>query len=346
MEFFTDTNEYKFCNGTEWVVQGSCECDTNMWPDAFNFTDQTEVERSTTISSNAVTLADFDGPLTATCGTGCTAIAKNGTWGGTSVTGFMPSDTIAIRQSSSASYSTATTATVTVGKRTSGTWSVTTKPDCSVDPYWNNVSLMIDFENDGNPAAIADRSSYGHSVTRIGNLPSIEDGAGKYGDGGKFNSGGLQLPSHTGFSFGSGDFTIEFWIKPTNNNMVMSKRSGSGTYGAFTYQDGHAGTFKALHSSGSGWDLTVDSGANLSLNVWQHVAVTRSGNTFRVFVGGVQKGSSTYSSGITSSGTLVIGADTEGGGFTGHMDDVRITKGVARYTANFTPPGSFTYICQ
>ena len=104
-------------------------------PDAFSFTNQTGVAVNSTITSNAVTLANFDGPLTATCGTGCTAIARNGTWGSTSVSGFVSGDTIAIRQTSSASNSTATTATVTVGSTTSGTWSVTTLQDTAPDQF-------------------------------------------------------------------------------------------------------------------------------------------------------------------------------------------------------------------
>lgn len=171
MEFFTDTNEYKFCNGTEWVVQGggsgdaapNCEDDdtatctldetrsssdpdfiaeniaygvsilgitgthiTSTEPDAFSFTDQTGVATGSTVTSDAVTLSGFNIILTATCGTGCTAIARNGVWGGTTVTGFMSGDTIAIRQVASGSPSTVTTATVVVGTYTSDTWSVTT----------------------------------------------------------------------------------------------------------------------------------------------------------------------------------------------------------------------------
>jgi hypothetical protein len=109
----------ELCGGSTWAT-----FTTN--PGAFSFTDQTGAATSSTISSNAVTLSGFFGSLTATCGTGCTAIARNGSWGGTSVSGFVSGDTIAIRQTSSGSGTTATTATVTVGNTTSGTWSVTT----------------------------------------------------------------------------------------------------------------------------------------------------------------------------------------------------------------------------
>lgn len=116
---------FQACNGTSWqqFVSGGTT------PDAFSFTNQTNVATSTTISSNAVTLSGFSGAVTATCGSGCTAIARNGVWGSTSVAGFQNGDTIAIRQTSSATASTTTNATVTVGTTVSGTWAVTTTSD-------------------------------------------------------------------------------------------------------------------------------------------------------------------------------------------------------------------------
>lgn len=98
-------------------------------PAAITFTNQTGVYTAAPISSNAVTLSGFTGTVTAQCNTGCTAIAHNGTWEGTTVTDFAPNDTIAIKQTSSSSANTATTASVTVGSTTSATWSVTTGTD-------------------------------------------------------------------------------------------------------------------------------------------------------------------------------------------------------------------------
>jgi hypothetical protein len=113
-------NLVDYCNGTSWVALSQA-----AGPLAFSFTNQTGVNLSTTITSNTVTLTGFIGSLTATC-SGCTAIAHNGVWGGTTVTGFATGDTIAIQVLSSASYGTAVTATATVGGTTSGTWTVTT----------------------------------------------------------------------------------------------------------------------------------------------------------------------------------------------------------------------------
>ncbi|WP_373997627.1 hypothetical protein [Bdellovibrio bacteriovorus] len=109
---------------------------TDNTPDALVFAAQSSVELSTLITSNTLTLGGFDGPLIANCA-GCSAIARNGVWGGTSVGGFMPGDTITIRRTSSSSFSTAVTSQVTLGNVTSNTWTVTTRAalSCTSTPW-------------------------------------------------------------------------------------------------------------------------------------------------------------------------------------------------------------------
>ena len=85
---------------------------------------------------------------------------------------------------------------------------------------------------------------------------------------------------------------------------------------------------------------TYQSGITLAANTWYHVAVTWDGTTLRFFVNGVI---GTTHTGVTitpSTNQVIVGGTGPGasGLFTGYIDDLRITKGVARYTANFTPP--------
>lgn len=117
----------QYCNGATW--QNLVSVDTT--PDPIVFTDQTGVATNSTVSSNAINVLNFTGPLTAVCGTGCTNIARNGAWSGaTTLDGFMSGDTIAIRQVASGTPGVVTTATVAVGSLTSATWSVTSAPPC------------------------------------------------------------------------------------------------------------------------------------------------------------------------------------------------------------------------
>jgi len=95
-------------------------------PTAFSFTNQTGVSPTSTITSDAVTIAGINTVVTATC-SGCTAIAKNGVWDGTSVGGFGAGDTLAIRLTSSGALSTTASATVTVGEYAVPVWSVVTR---------------------------------------------------------------------------------------------------------------------------------------------------------------------------------------------------------------------------
>jgi len=122
VRYNVNLNFIEYCNGTSWGAFSGVSTNTAA---AFSFTNQTDVNLNATISSNAVALSGFSGVLGAVCGTGCTAIARNGIWGGPTAL-FSNGDTIAIRQTSSSSPSTATTATVMVGNTTSSTWSVTT----------------------------------------------------------------------------------------------------------------------------------------------------------------------------------------------------------------------------
>jgi Flp pilus assembly pilin Flp len=106
-------------------------------PDAFFFSDQSDAEPGDPVDSDNVQLLNFDGPLTASCGAGCTGISRNG--GGfqaSPVAGFMDGDTIAIRQTASSSFDTPTTASVTVGDTASADWTVTTRsPDTAPDAF-------------------------------------------------------------------------------------------------------------------------------------------------------------------------------------------------------------------
>jgi hypothetical protein len=79
----------------------------------------------------------------------------------------------------------------------------------------------------------------------------------------------------------------------------------------------------------------------ITLNTWTHVAWTRSGSSNRLFINGTQVGSTTTDATNYTSTASFIGASQSGTlPFAGYIDDLRITKGYARYTSNFTPPSS------
>jgi hypothetical protein len=163
-------------------------------------------------------------------------------------------------------------------------------------------------------------------------------GSTLYFDG---NSKVQPLSSGTDFSFGIDDFTVEGWICPTRNN---------GTSQCFyetRYQYYSDGYYHPLLYLRSGLYLTFHDGYNdviqggyLPLNTWNHIAVSRSANKTKLFLNGVQTGgvvTDTRNYKSTSDHPL-IGGSFDNYNFKGFMEYLKVTKGIGKYTTNFTPP--------
>ena len=156
-------------------------------------------------------------------------------------------------------------------------------------------------------------------------------------------------PSTVG-DINGGDFTIEFWVYFTS---VAANRGLISKYGNTAENAGGLGYVLQFQQSvpslrfvlgvGGGTDAVYDFAWSPAISTWYHVAVTRSGSSARAFVNGSQIGSTTTvsTSDVASpNGTQIGKTHTVGQYLLGYMDDIRVTKGVARYTANFTPPTS------
>lgn len=149
----------------------------------------------------------------------------------------------------------------------------------------------------------------------------------------------IEAATHADWAMGTGDFTIEMWVKI---NGAISADAGLFTVGT------PSGVSMGLQGSSSGklfcGPVNVSYGAISSSTVptgtWTHVAACRSGTTMRVFVGGVLAGSTSDSTTYQQS-FADCGSSNGGLGYValykGAIDEVRITKGFARYTATFTP---------
>ena len=155
----------------------------------------------------------------------------------------------------------------------------------------------------------------------------------------------LQYPSDTAFQFGTGNFTFEMWVYPTTTTKAMTivdTRSGSGsTTGLVPFE--MSATGNVIVSIG-GSQLFTSSSA-LTGNTWTHLAVVRSGTNVTLYINGTKPttGNGT-SAAIVSDNFLTVGTSsgskdtTTTNHFQGYIDDLRITKGYARYVANFTVP--------
>jgi hypothetical protein len=140
-------------------------------------------------------------------------------------------------------------------------------------------------------------------------------------------------------NFGTEDFTIEGWLWIPNNSalytVVDGRLSSLTDAGGWSVAVSTAG---ALYIYSGGFLITGASSA-VTANNWHHWAYTRASGTHKLFLNGTQTGSSSTSARTYTSQLFRIGASATGGEvFNGYQSDVRITKGLARYTSNFTAP--------
>jgi len=208
-----------------------------------------------------------------------------------------------------------------------------------------NTSLLLNFTN----AGIYDATSK-NDLETVGNAQISTAISAKWGSGSiRFNPGQtnpLIIPNNQFFNLSSGDFTIEAWVYLSSNrtyNFIISK-GGGGTTREWGVNVGPTDLrfYWSTNGSASG-DSTVSGSASLPTGTWMYIAVTRSGNSIRLFKDGNQVGSTgTFTSMYSGTDPVYVGRFMD---FTnishdldGYLQDLRITKGYARYTSNFTAP--------
>ena len=201
-----------------------------------------------------------------------------------------------------------------------------------------NTQLLLNFVN----AGIFDSSGMNNVVT-VGSAQASTTQF-KYGTASmKFNgtTDYLTTPSNPSFAFGTGDFTVECWIYATavsDSPIYEGRTTGSGTTG-FTLTAFSSSVIRVYTGSSA---LIASSGTTY-LNTWTHVAVVRSGGTTTLYINGTSVGTSGAMGNLTDQSTVIGGGRYSATSavtayYTGYIDDLRITKGYARYTGTFTPP--------
>ena len=195
----------------------------------------------------------------------------------------------------------------------------------------SGTSLLTNFTN----AGIFDNTGKNNLET-VGNA-QIDTSVKKYGTGSmEFDGTGdwLLMPSNPNLSMGTGDFTIEMWVYRNNNGCDLIFIGGAATGALELYING-SNQLRISTYSGASESIIATSSGSISSATWTHVAVTRSGTSLRLFINGTIDGTATNSTNFSLGGTAYVGGTAA---LNGYIDDLRITKGVARYTAAFTPP--------
>jgi hypothetical protein len=153
----------------------------------------------------------------------------------------------------------------------------------------------------------------------------------------------LSIAANTALDFGTGDFTIEFWMYGTsivNTSGFIGKKASDSTNGWQLYYN--SSLFANKMSARLGLTNDFASSSSWTLNTWDHWALTRSGTTVRWFKNGTLDATGTSSVNLTdtSAATRIGYTDTWGGYFGGFLSNIRVIKGTALYTASFQVPSA------
>jgi hypothetical protein len=246
------------------------------------------------------------------------------------------------------SYTFTVIATNTMGDSAGGVSSLITMP--IFDPYFSSVSVLINANTGANGSTtFYDSSSNGRTVTNNVGSSSVTVSTAnvRYGSGSITTGTGYltMTPTSTTTIGLSNNFTIEFWFLPNGVQgswvgfcgNYMDAGYGSRSSWAIGYDGNGTGISCSCAFGTSAGSYVGTSTATVTNNVWHHLAFVRSGSVFTMYIDGISISSFTDSRAIYDGGSnLEIGSYIQGGyRFNGWMDDFRITKGVARYTAAF-----------
>jgi len=193
---------------------------------------------------------------------------------------------------------------------------------------------------------LVDNSASGHTVTVTGAPavsafgPFLTSEIYSAATNGASSIGGyVSAATSTDWQFGSGNFTVEFWTYPLGTgNWVIAHGDGSIAGTSISWQYGH-GTFDFYY----GTSYVQITSPTLTLYNWQHIAVVRNGATITVYKNGTSTGTANIGSNTLNTGgttPFYVGnyPNAGSGNINGYLSDVRVVKGTAVYTSNFTPP--------
>jgi len=213
------------------------------------------------------------------------------------------------------------------------------------DFAYNYVPLLLHGDGADSGTVFPDSSGAPKTITTVGG-PITAVAAKKFGTASiYFNaSSSLGISNPLSFEMGGGDLTLEMFVRAVNTS--DSHLCGKSTAGA-TYSlaiSSVSGKFKAYFDSNN---TALDALGAYTSAVWYHLALVRYGDTGLFFIDGALQQSIALSGSLLSlpSDAFYVGkrGAYTGTPFTGYLDEIRVTKGLARYTAAFTPPTAAFY---
>lgn len=236
--------------------------------------------------------------------------------------------------------------------KATGTYKTTIRAvEVSIGTTDSYTKLLIHADGPNNSIDIADFSSPAKTVTSK-NGARISTSERMFGDGGSVFFDGtddyLTVSSSNDWNFGKGDFTVDFWEKNGTTNTrqhALSFGTGATANLDFDFNDFNSscdGSKKGLWvywNSGGNKKICVGNTNDYTDNQWHHIALVRYNGVITLYIDGEPKGTTNYNIDIDLSSAAVnsIGAEKSGTYFwNGYLDEIRISKGVARWTSDFS----------
>jgi len=205
------------------------------------------------------------------------------------------------------------------------------------------TKLLLHMDGTNGGTTFTDSSSTANSVTPTSATTSTA--ASKFGGASALFTGSssyLSIPNSTNWDFGSGDFTIDAWVyfngfSSSSYQYFYSQAILNSTHLQFGYNNSAGMDYE----DSVGCTFTQGSTSGWTTGTWYHVALVRYGTTMTMYRNGTALATKTCSVALPSVGTtLYVGAALAGYHYlNGYIDELRVSKGVARWTTSFTPPG-------
>ena len=215
------------------------------------------------------------------------------------------------------------------------------------DPNYGSVTLLLHADGSDGGTALVDHSVSALTPITLGGA-SLSTAKSRYGSASLLSGQGAgqfaRYASNAAFGFGTDDFSLECSLCLTagagTDRNILDFREANGS-DAMTWFINSSNQL-AIWTGGVGGA----SGATLSLDTWYDLALVRASGTLRCFLGGSLQWSATTAVNLGGAKPLGIGGAVYSGGtgtglLPAYIDEVRVTKGVARYTSDYTPVGPF-----
>ena len=224
------------------------------------------------------------------------------------------------------------------------------------DPHWDKVIALLHLDSISNDGKLLDEAG---GVWGVEPAPYLDTAIKKFGAGSiRLNGVNEKIWSEVNdkYKLGFGDFTIEMFVRPSSSGKTnyarlfqLGKNNRFG--GVWLVADGTSDPIRPIVEVHTGSSyvrvLTSDPAKTIPNDAFTHIALTRESGVWRLFISGVMTAEANFTgpgSELNAGASLpyyTVGAnESRGECFNGHIDEFRLTKGVARYTANFTPPSA------